>query len=334
MGQVHRRRFMVATAALLAGRLSRAQQAGRTYRVAIVLTTTRLAELAGPNPEHPLTRAILHELRDLGYVEGRNLIFDRRSAEGDPARYPQILGELVRLNTDAIILSSPKALIEAALAATRTIPIVLMGYPYPQVIEHGFAASLAHPGGNITGLTAESYQQGAAKMLQMFKEVVPGLRHVACLGPPVEFELPSYMAESAAALGFKLLPVVAHRTDPEDSFARVMQLRVDGMFVMETSTNYAYRKQLARLAYAARLPLIHNWADTAEAGGLMSYGDPADRMRRVAHYIDKIFKGARPGDIPMELPMKFELVINLKTAKTIGLKIPQSVLIQAARLIE
>lgn len=218
MGHVHRRRFMTTIGALLAGPLSRAQQAGRTYRVAIVHTTTRLGALAGPNPEHTLTRLILHELRDLGYVEGRNLIFDRRSAEGD--------------------------------------------------------------------------------------------------------------------LGFELQPVVAHPSDPEVSFARIMQLRVDGMLVEATSTNYGHRKQLGRLAYEARLPSIDTTADAVEAGGLMSYGPSADHIRRVAHYIDKIFKGAQPGDLPMEMATKRELVINLKTAKAIGITIPQSVLLQAARLIE
>jgi putative ABC transport system substrate-binding protein len=332
MGHVHRRRFMTTIGALLAGPLSRAQQAGRTYRVAIVHTTTRLGALAGPNPEHTLTRLILHELRDLGYVEGRNLIFDRRSAEGDPGRYPQILGEVIRPNTDAIILPANKALIEATRAATRTIPIVLMGYPWP--VEDGFAASLARPGGNITGLAWASSSQLGPKLLQMFKQAVPSLKRVALLGPPFNHEIAGYMAETAATLGFELQPVVAHPSDPEVSFARIMQLRVDGMLVEATSTNYGHRKQLGRLAYEARLPSIDTTADAVEAGGLMSYGPSADHIRRVAHYIDKIFKGAQPGDLPMEMATKRELVINLKTAKAIGITIPQSVLLQAARLIE
>jgi putative ABC transport system substrate-binding protein len=335
MGHGHRRHFMIATGALFAAPLLSAQPTGRTYRVAIVLTTSPIAELAGPNPEHPLTRAILHELRDLGYVEGRNLIFERRSAEGDPSRYSQIMDDLIRLNTDAIILSDSPELIRAARAATRTTPLLLMGYA--RAVEDGFAASLARPGGNITGLAAYPGQEFAAKMLQVFKEAVPGLRRVAFLrSPTAPPELPVQMAEAAAALGIKLLSIHAHPTDPQESFARVAQLRADGVFVSGSSTNFAHRQQLGSLAYAARLPSIGGFAETVEAGGLMSYGEPmnTDRIRRVAHYADKILKGANPGDLPMELPTKFELVINLKTAKALGITIPRSILLRADRLIE
>jgi putative ABC transport system substrate-binding protein len=207
---------------------------------------------------------------------------------------------------------------------------------YPRAIEDGFAASLSRPGGNITGLADYSGPELGAKLLQLLKEAVPVLTRVALLGPTVNFEVTGTMAEAAVALGIKLLPVVAHPTDPQDSFARIAQLRADGLLVAATSTNFGHREQLGRLAYAARLPSIYGAEAMVEAGGLMSYGQAniADRFRRIAHYIDRILKGANPGDLPMELPMKFDLVINLKTAKAIGITIPSSVLLRADRLIE
>ena len=324
---------MVATAGPLPLRAQQ-QQAGRMYRVAIVLTTSPIAELAGPDPIHPLTRQILHRLRDLGYVEGRNLIFDRRSAEGDPTRYSQIVGDLVRLNTDAIILSTDPRLIRTAHEATRTIPLLMMGYY--RVVEDGFAASLARPGGNITGLAAFSPQEMrelTAKRLQLFKQAVPRLRRVAYLGPPVKFEIRGSLAEVAAALGITLLPVVAHATDPQDSFARIAQLQVDGLFVEANSTTFANREQLGRLAYLARLPSMFWDGDAVVSGGLMSY-EALPSIANLANYADRIFKGAYPGDLPMELPSKFRMWINLQAAKALGLTIPQSLLLQADRLIE
>jgi putative ABC transport system substrate-binding protein len=320
---------MVATAGPLPLRAQR-QQAGRTYRVAIAHTSTPMATLLGPDPEHTLTREILHELRDIGYVEGRNLIFERRSAEGHPERYPQIFAELVRLNTDAIILPGGADQIRDALAATRTIPLLMTGHY--GMVEAGFVASLSRPGGNITGLAEIPRSEFGPKMLQMFKEAVPGLRRVAVL--TTVDPLADSMFEAAAVLGFKLLPVAAHPTDPEESFARIAQLRVDGLYVGLTGTNYAHRKQLGRMAYAARLPSIASNVDNVEAGGLMYYGSSGSRVRRLAHYIDRIFKGAKPGDLPMELPTTYELVINLKTAKAIGITIPRSVLLRADRVIE
>jgi putative ABC transport system substrate-binding protein len=333
VSQYRRRQFVIAAGALLAAPLLRAQQTGRSYRVALVLTTSPIAEMAGPDPAHPVTRAVLHELRALGYVEGRNLIFERRSAEGKPARYGEIIDELIRLKTDAIIPASDPALIRAAQAATRTIPIVLLGYT--AAVEDGFAASLARPGGNVTGLAEHPGAVFAGKQLQLFKETLPGLSRVASLGPTANLDSAAArpFTDAAAALGIKLLRVLQHPTDPEASFAAIAKLRVDGLIVSGSSTAFAQREQFGRLAFAARLPAISSYDRMAETGGLMSYG-PANRFRRIAHYVDKILKGGNPGELPMELPTKFNLVVNLKTAKALGLKIPPSIMLQADRVIE
>ena len=198
MGHVHRRHFTIATGALFTAPLLRSQPTGRTYHVAIVVTTTPVAMLAGSNPEHPLTRLVLHGLRDLGYAEGQTLIFERRSAEGDSSRYPLILAEVVRLNPDAIILAPSAPLIRSALAATGTIPLLLAGYD--RAVEDGFVASLARPGGNITGLAEFPGSVFGPKALQVFKEAVPGLRRVAFLGPPVTFEVSGYMAKTLSVI--------------------------------------------------------------------------------------------------------------------------------------
>ncbi len=334
MGQFRRRQFVIAASALFAAPLARAQQAGRSYRVALVLTTSPIAEMAGPNPEHPVTRAILDELRVLGYVEGRNLIFERRSTEGNTARHPQILDELIRLKTDVIILAGGPLLIRAAKAATRTIPIVLLGGS--RAVEEGYAASLARPGGNITGLADHPRAVFGGKQLQLFKETVPGLSRVVYLDS-FYINLDSTemrpFAHAATGLGIKLLPVIASTIDPAASFAETAKLRPDGLIVGESSTAFSQREQLGRLALAARLPAISYYEQTTETGGLMSYA-AAFRFGRVAHYVDRILKGANPGELAMELPTKFNLVINLKTAKALGIKVPASILLQADRVIE
>lgn len=330
MSRFRRRQFVIAAGLLLAAPLLRAQQSSRTRRVAIVLTTTPIAAMAGPSPEDPVVRDVLDELRVLGYVEGRNLIFERRSAEGDPGRYAQIFDELLRLKTDAIIAAgNPRA----AQAATRTIPIVLLGWS--TAVEDGFATSLSRPGGNITGLAHHPGPVFAGKMLQLFKETVPGLTRVAHLGSTATLDSPAQqpLTDAATKLGIKLLPVLQHPTDPEASFAAIAKLRPDGLIVQGTPISFSQREQFGRLALAARLPAISGIEQVTDAGALMSYGY-APRFRRAAHYVDKILKGANPGELPMELPTKIHLVINLKTAKALGLRIPPPILLQADRVIE
>jgi putative ABC transport system substrate-binding protein len=326
---------LIAAGALIVAPLARAQPTARSYRVAIVLATSPLSEMAGPDPIHPPTRVILHELRSLGYVEGRNLTFERRTAEGNPARYPEIVAELIRLKTDVMILAPSRDLIRAAQSATRRIPIVLMGYA--RAVEDGFAASLARPGGNVTGPILGTGWENDGKRLQIFKEMVPGLQRVVYLAPKEFWTGPEAqpVRQAATMLGVELLPVEQHPTDPQASFAAIAQLRVDGLFVAPSWTNYAQREQTGRLAFAARLPASVPTVRIVETGALMSYApNLLEVNRKVAHYVDKILRGASPGDLPMEQPTRFELIINLKTARALGLKIPQAVLLRTDRVIE
>ncbi len=325
---------MAVAGAIAAPRLASAQPARKPHRVAIVLAFSPLAEMAGPNPVHPITRAIVHELRSLGYVEGRNLILERRSAEGKPERYAGIMAELVRAGTDVMVVASERSLVHAAKAATASVPIVLINYPTP--VEHGFAASLARPGGNITGTTGGTGWENDAKRLALLKEALPAVSRVAYLAPKEFWDGPAArpVQQAAASMGIELLPV-EHLADAEASFAAVERQRPAALFVAPSSPSFAQREELPRLALKARLPSSFGLRLHAEAGGLMSYGiDFPEFNRRVAHFVDKILKGARPGDLPMEQPTKFELVVNLKTAQALGVTIAPAVLLRADRLIE
>jgi putative ABC transport system substrate-binding protein len=328
---------LVATGALLAAPLARAQQPGRTYRVAYVATTSPLSEMAGPDPEHPLVRGILRELRSLGYVEGRNLVYERRSAEGDPKRYKGIIDEVVQLKPDVMILAGSRALLRTAQSATRTVPIVQTGYP--RLVEDGFAVSLARPGGNITGPAGLDWAEQLTKLLQLFKETVSRLSRVAVV--TLWWEMPDFrrfrdaLHDAAAAMRIELVPVAFHLADPRATFAAIAKVRVDGILIPGGPQTYGQREDLGRLALAAGLPAASEVARTTEAGGLISYqSDPIEHWRTIVRYVDKILKGARPGDLPAEAPTKFELVINMKTAKALGIAIPQSILLRADRVIE
>jgi len=332
VGAVGRRRFLVSAGVLLAAPIARAAE--HVYRVGMVLTTSPIAEMLGPKPAHPLTNAILDELRVLGYVEGKNLVFERRSAEGNPKRYRPIIDELIGLKTDVIILSGSRELVSAARAATRTIPIVLMGYP--NAARDGFVASVARPGGNITGATGVPGPGIIGKAVELFKETVPAISRPALLAArdvPPAFRAAAF--DAAKKLGFEFVPIEQHPTDPRASFAAIAKARVDGLAVMMSSTTYAQREQLGPLSLEARLPALFGLARMVETGGLMSYGANVPRdIRRIAHYVDRILKGAKPAEMPMENSEVFELTINLKTAKALGLEIPRSILLRADRVIE
>jgi len=334
VGGLARRRFLISAGALLAAPRVRAQHPAKVYRVAIVLTTSPIDEMTGPDPVHPLTRAVLHELRALGYVEGKNLLFERRSAEGDPKRYRPIIEELVGLKCDAILLAGSRELVRTAHSATRTIPLVLMGYA--TAVEDGFAKSLARPGGNITGRSAYPSVDIGAKAMQLLKETVPGLSRVALLSTAdTPAGAPQVVSEAARALGVEVVPIEHPRSGLRASFATMAKARVDGLYVMPSATAYAQREALGPLALEARLPGMFPFTRMAETGGLMSYAPNIVKdVRILAHYVDKILKGANPGDLPMESARVFELAINLNTARALGLTIPQSILLRADRVIE
>ncbi len=271
----------------------------------------------------------------MGYTEGRTIAIATYSAEGRLDRLPSLAAELVRLKTD-IIVTSGELGISAARQATRTSPIIMAVVGDP--VATGFVTSLARPGGNVTGLT--NLASGLEpKRLELLKEAVPRVARVAVLRNPRNRLSRIYWGETVAAaktLGVTLRPVDAADTrELVSAFELVSKERADALSMQPDSFFFAERVRIAGLAVKNRLPSMHDAREFVDAGGLMSYGPSiTDLWRRAATYVDKILKGARPADLPVEQPTKFELVINMKTAKALGLTIPQSVLVRADELIQ
>jgi putative ABC transport system substrate-binding protein len=274
-------------------------------------------------------------LRELGYVEGKNIVIDWRYTEGKLDHAPALAAELVRLEVDIIVSSGP-TLTNILKEATTTIPIV-MGY-HTDPVGTGLVASLARPGGNITGLSVLSPELGG-KRLEILKEVVPKLSRVAVLGSstlPGNAETLKETVLVAGALGVKLQFIdVLSPKDIEAAFRRTVKERADAVLAQGSGILNAHRTQVADLAVKSRLPGMYYAAEFVEAGGLMFYGvDFPDLHRRAATYVDKILKGAKPAELPVEQPKKFEFIINLKAANQIGLVIPPNVLVRADKVIK
>jgi putative ABC transport system substrate-binding protein len=309
------------------GAVAEAQQAAKTHRIGF---------LSGgfPGPTH-WTARLRTDLRDLGYVEGKNIAIESRFAENKPDRLPVLADELVRLKVDVIIAGGTNDA-GAAKNATKTIPIVVAGIGIDPV-EVGLVESLARPGGNVTGITNLTTELGG-KRLELFKEAVPKLARVSFLYDPAapgsSRELKEVLPVAAAAPGLTVRSWEIRDADGfERIFAALSKERSDGLYVAGGPLMRTNGKRIADFALKRRLPSVGTRA-YVDAGGLMSYdADLADSYRRVAYYVDKILKGAKPADLPVEQPMKFELLINLKTAKQIGLTIPPDVLARATRII-
>jgi putative tryptophan/tyrosine transport system substrate-binding protein len=275
-------------------------------------------------------------LRERGYIEGQNIAFEYRYAEGRPDRAPEHAAELVRLKVDIIVVASGDPWIRAAKNATKTIPIVMTGGGSDPV-EAGLVESLARPGGNVTGTTTFA-RELAGKRLELLKEAVTKLVRVAVLYDPANsgdiVEVKELLPADARALKLTIQHWEIRAVDDfEKVFAALNKQRPDGLYVTGSPLMGANRKRIADFAIKSRLPSVSNRA-YVDAGGLMSYGaDIADRYRRVAYYVDRILKGAKPADLPVEQPTKFEFVINLKAAKQIGLTIPPNVLARADKVI-
>ncbi len=306
---------------LLAGPLpAEAQKAGKVYRIGYL----------DPRPAAP--KEFRQGLRELGYVEGKNIVIEPRFAKGKFDRFPGFAAELVRFRVDIIVaVSNPAA--RAAKNATTTIPIVMLAAGDP--IRRGLVASLARPGGNITGLTnLDSKLHG--KRLGLLKEAFPRISRVAILW--IRRQQKQSMKEVKAtgqALGIKIQSVVTRRHDIETILSAISQERPDGLMVATGSFIIRHRARIFEFAAKRRLPAIYGVGGFVDAGGLMSYNADSQHMyRRVASYVDKILKGAKPADLPVERPTKFAFVINLKTAKQIGLTIPPNVLYQATKVIK
>ena len=335
---MRRREFIALLSGATAGwpLAARAQQAGKVYRVGFILPSTSVSEMAGPAPVHPGTRAFVQGLRGLGYVEGQNLILERRSAEGRYERFGDIVAELVGLKADVIVTISIVAA-RAAKAVTTTVPIVMAISGDP--VGEGLVQSLARPGGNITGLTLVVGPEIEAKRLELLREMLPGVSRVAYLGSKEykDWDSPGGKSVRAAAQALGVTLVLAEHTSHQytDAFALISRARAEALFATWSPTAYADRVLIADFAIRTRLPSIFYYRESVELGGLMSYGvSLADNYRRAATFVDKILKGAKPADLPVEQPTKFELVINLKTAKVLGIAIPESFLARADEVIE
>jgi len=307
-----------------------AQQAAKIARIGYL--TFSLGD------DRDLLEAFRQGLRDLGYVEGRNLVIEYREAEGKADRVPALAADLVALKVDVIVAPITSAA-RAAKQATETIPIVFVVSADP--VTDGLVTSLARPGGNITGLSILATEL-VGKRLELLTQVVPGVSQVAVLRLPGALgeRTDKYMlkeAEAAArALGVRLQLVEARApADIDRAFSDMTGARVGALTVLPSNMFFRERRRLVDLAAKNRLPAVYSGRAVVDVGGLMSYGpNLADNYRRAAIYVDKILKGAKPGDLPVEQPAKFELIINLKTAKDLGLIIPQSVLARADEVIQ
>ena len=291
-----------------------------------------------PATESARAEAVRLALRERGYIEGQNIAIEYRYAEGKIDRAPEYAAGLVGLKVDIIVVAGGGIWVRAAINATKTIPIVMVGQGADPV-EAGYVESLARPGGNVTGLTNLSRELGG-KRLELLKEAIPKLARVAVLYDPANrtsvVEVKELLPAAGRALRLTLQPLEVRATsDFEKVFAALNKQRPDGLYVLGGGLVRANHKRIAGFALKSRLPSVAGVSGAVDAGGLMYYGaDQADSSRRVAYYVDKILKGAKPADLPVEQPTKFELVINLKTAKQIGVTIPPEVLARASRLIK
>ncbi len=331
---MRRRVFLLAVCAVAMTRDALAQQPKKKFRIGVVLTTSPLAEMLGAEPAHPRLRAFIRELRRLGYAEGDNLVIDRRSAEGKFERFGEILTELLRLKPDVLVtLGDPMTL--AAKKLSQEVPIIAMAVADP--IGLGVVNSLARPGGNVTGISATTGPELMAKRLELLKDAVPGITKVAYLSQKTEWDSSAGLAarQAAQAMGITMIFAEANPKDYSGGLALVRSQRPGAVFVGGQFPNWVNREVIVETLNAMRLPSSHSYSEAAEIGGFMSYANHADETwLRAAAYVDKILKGAKPGDLPIEQPTRFELVVNMKTARALGIVIPQSFLLRADRVIE
>jgi putative ABC transport system substrate-binding protein len=321
---------LIAVVLLAVAVITQAQQPAKVSRIGYLSNTDAASESAR-------VEGIRLALRKRGLIEGQNIAVEYRYAEGKVDRAPELAAELVRLKVDIIVVAGGDSWIRAAKNATTTIPIVMMGAG-SDPIGAGLIESLARPGGNVTGITLLIGELGG-KRLELFKEAVPKLAHVAVLYDPATaaslFDVKEVLPAAARALRLTIQPWEVRAANGfEKVFTALNKQRPDGLYVSPGPLTLANRKRIADFALKSRLPSMYVRREFVDAGGLMSYGaDLADSYRRVAYYVDRILRGAKPADLPVEQPTKFELVINLKTAKQIGLTIPPNVLARADEVI-
>ena len=322
--------FLFAASALICANLAEAQQPKKVPRIGYLSAFK-------PAIESSRSEAIRLALRELGYVEGQNIAIEYRYAEGKSGRNPELAAELVRLKVDVIVIAGADPLIRAAKNATKTIPIVMTGSGIDPVVA-GHVESLARPGGNVTGITNLARELGG-KRLELLKEAVPKLARVAVpydpANPASVIEVKEALPVAARALRLTIQPwEVRAAKDFEEVFAALNKQHPDGLYVLAGGLMTANQKRIVGFALKNRLPSVCANREAVDAGGLMYYGaDLADSYRRIAYFVDRILKGAKPADLPVEQPTKFEFVVNLKTAKQIGVTIPPDLLARATKII-
>lgn len=336
MSRVRRRQFLIATGALLAAPFAGAQQAAKTRILGVLGVGPR------PTPEERARSPLIARLRQLGWIEGQNLVFESFWAEGREDRLPELAAQLIAKRPDVIWMSNPETAVAAA-GATKTIPIVFWGVPYP--VEQGLVDSYARPGRNITGLAFQAGDEYMGKQLELLRELAPGIKRLAWLvylRPQRTLAGGTYRASgdvigsAARTLGIELRRhFIDKREDFDVAFKAIVDSRAQAIVASMNQLTYQYRQLLAEFALRNRLPSASTNTVFVEAGCLVSYGpDFVAMMVQSMSYVDKILRGAKPAELPVEMPNRYDLAINLKTAKAIGIKVPQSILVRANKVIE
>ena len=309
---------------------ARAQPAGKIYRIGFLANDPTI-------PAQPAGQAFLDGLRESGFVEGKNIIIERRFAEGRLDRYAVLVAELMRLEVDVLVTSANQATLAAKRASTK-IPVVMLNVSDP--MGEGIVASLAHPEGNITGGTQDDSANIEAKRMQLFKDAVPRIADMTVLIGDLDRPYPRVQWQqlelAARSLNVRLRRfVVRQASELDGAFAAIGRDRPDGLFLTNSELNFVNRRLIIELAAKDRLPTMSAYKEYPEGGGLMSYGNVrVDRFRSAGIYVGKILKGAKPADLPVEQPTKYELVINLKTARSLNLEIPRDLLLIADEVVE
>ncbi len=309
-------------------------QQTKVHRVAFLSATTPLSHHKGPDPINPGVRAFVHGLRDLGYIDGRNLVLDFHTLEGRYERIPEVLIDIVRFKPD-VIFTGTQIVVERYLQATAGIPIVTLASW--SLVQRGVVQSFARPGGTVTGFIFDVDSGVEAKRLELLREAIPGIKRVAYLGSSVSWESPAgqRVVDAAQRLGLSLVHAAYTGSDIRAGLAIIEKESPDAVFAPLATESFVNRQRIGQFVSARRLPCIAPFKEVVEYGCLMSYGvDVNDIVRRAAGYVAKILEGAKPGELPIQQPTKFELVINLKEAKALGLKIPHSILLRADSVIE
>jgi putative ABC transport system substrate-binding protein len=326
---MNRRSFLVFLGGFAAVGSAMAQPSRRPPVVALVLGVAPLGGMIGADPQISFVRTFVHGLRDLGWIDGRTVIIERRSAEGAPERAAGIFAELIERGVDVIAVGGERWLQDAARAATRTIPIVASFRDDP--VAAGVIASLARPGGNLTGATLTTGPEFYGKRLQLLRELAPAAVRIAVLAPSAQLK---QLRDITLPAGLTVLPVEADVSDKlEPAIATILRERADGLMPDGAGVPFFNTQRLLQFAAENRLPAIFTARDMAVAGGLMSYGG-ASHWSQMARLVTRFLEGAAVGSVPVEQPTKFELVINLRTARSLGITVPDALVVRADMVID